>query len=1064
MLDESATTKLNETLDEIGVAPEGLARFGICGDSKIAPFQQDSSPHAINMGGRKKLGDEAAWLIANKQLQDAHRHLRSCDLDWLPKIKESVDAVTSPSQVAVISRGSDVLARAVAIEVCRDKALQGKFDTVFRIYNTASVEEATKAIANPQGSLLLWFDLKETDCGVDEVVETLGMEWEEEDRQKLKEELRQQKLELSDVLALTPNELKDELNVTGLKNRKSWVVALESAKCEHLKFLAELKLFGKLLQGAVKSGNIRLLLSTDSCGKSIKQIQSLCENTFNLEFTCNGDLTETAGENACENHLKQCDGTAELTCATCQRCFCKSCASEVHTMPEGVMETSHQHFELRLMQSEPESPSKLLRGNSFSAEGLGSATEGGSGRGAGGNTSVIGNTSVTAAHMMEVFSEELNEKRPISGLFKDDDGSVNVRMCFSDVQFLHKLRERVFVKGLPRINNDLGLQVDLSHFVEVYEQTTFGFDRLTSYQQEKMEECTAELQQGVSVLVHAAAGTGKTFIGIHLLLKRLKEAPQSHALFVTPNMTLALFVLRWIGKRISSKDEREQILSRLHVSYSGSGAGSVPHWRTVSATVSAAVAFSNAGEHGSEQPSDIEWYREVVKRKTMPLRGPFKVYIEDGDSGSFIRLADLTPTDTAAGIKYDLTVVDEAHHVFRSDENADAVERWTAGGQLLLLSDISQSSAEDLPSKLVKGARNVELTKVVRSSKRIIAAAMAFQTTKNSHATCGFCDIAGPPLKPFLFKLNQGEDSLSANVTHSVSALRHITGEFPSLNLHNRVVLLVPNEGFRVRFTNEMQERVGAEEDLKSRNIRFVRAHEAAAIADFDKRLNASHKETLIVIDEVCEFDGLERLFVIAVNLDSQITDAAAPESRSQLYRAITRAHMMVLVVNMAIENGWLSFLCHVRFDENEFSQEAAVRQCNSAATSSALEESKKLESKKQNKATANEPTQKANGRAKTNKDVESTAAMEEPEVKNTSSVAIGARRREEPEAKDTNVAQTIWDVSDLTISSEVPTFMPLVIDKVSLLPLTCIADVGSAIALACVLEHTTNSVYACPP
>ena len=95
-----------------------------------------------------------------------------------------------------------------------------------------------------------------------------------------------------------------------------------------------------------------------------------------------------------------------------------------------------------------------------------------------------------------------------------------VRMCFSDVQFLHKLRERVFVQGLPQID-ELGLEVDLSHFVEVYEQTTFGFDRLTSYQQSKMEQCSIQLKQGVPVHLQAAAGTGKTFIGIHFLLDQI---------------------------------------------------------------------------------------------------------------------------------------------------------------------------------------------------------------------------------------------------------------------------------------------------------------------------------------------------------------------------------------------------------------------------------------------------------------------------------------------------------------------------------------------------------------
>ena len=41
------------------------------------------------------------------------------------KIKEGIDDAASPAQVAVISRGNAEAARAVAIEVCREKALQG---------------------------------------------------------------------------------------------------------------------------------------------------------------------------------------------------------------------------------------------------------------------------------------------------------------------------------------------------------------------------------------------------------------------------------------------------------------------------------------------------------------------------------------------------------------------------------------------------------------------------------------------------------------------------------------------------------------------------------------------------------------------------------------------------------------------------------------------------------------------------------------------------------------------------------------------------------------------------
>ena len=58
--------------------------------------------------------------------------------------------------------------------------------------------------------------------------------------------------------------------------------------------------------------------------------------------------------------------------------------------------------------------------------------------------------------------------------------------------------------------------------------------------------------------------------------------------------------------------------------------------------------------------------------------------------------------------------------------------------------------------------------------------------------------------------------------------------------------------------------------------------------------------ETL-TLDALANFDGLERLIVIGVGLDVPIDGAAAGETltqRSMLYRGITRAHMMAILVN----------------------------------------------------------------------------------------------------------------------------------------------------------------------
>jgi superfamily I DNA and RNA helicase len=71
-----------------------------------------------------------------------------------------------------------------------------------------------------------------------------------------------------------------------------------------------------------------------------------------------------------------------------------------------------------------------------------------------------------------------------------------------------------------------------------------------------------------------------------------------------------------------------------------------------------------------------------------------------------------------------------------------------------------------------------------------------------------------------------------------------------------------------------------------------------------------------LVLDSVDNMDGLERLIVICVDLDRVISsDADVSETRSRLYRAMTRAELAVAVVNVALPGGWLEFLAHIELD-----------------------------------------------------------------------------------------------------------------------------------------------------
>ena len=144
---------------------------------------------------------------------------------------------------------------------------------------------------------------------------------------------------------------------------------------------------------------------------------------------------------------------------------------------------------------------------------------------------------------------------------------------------------------------------------------------------------------------------------------------------------------------------------------------------------------------------------------------------------------------------------------------------------------------------------------------------------------------------------------------HTADALKRVNSKFPGLRLHNRLALIVPDPAFRkdfsAAFNDDRYELIDAE---------------SASACVLGAAAQPGQKETL-VLDTVEQFDGLERLIVIAIGLDAPIVEGSDTtlETRSRLYRALTRAHMMALVVNEKLRRGWLEFLGHVKFEDGAY-------------------------------------------------------------------------------------------------------------------------------------------------
>ena len=246
----------------------------------------------------------------------------------------------------------------------------------------------------------------------------------------------------------------------------------------------------------------------------------------------------------------------------------------------------------------------------------------------------------------------------------------------------------------------------------------------------------------------------------------------------------------------------------------------------------------------------------------------------------------------------------------------------------ILLADVSQSLGQDIS---YPEAKRVVLSEVVRCSKRIVAAASVFQLGGDAKLiTQCHHDSCGPPVKSFLFDLEEDtsrEKRYCQYVERLSTALAHVTSTFPGLDLQNRVAILVPDDAFLHGL------RAVADPHPLFDRYSFLTASESTALL-IDRQYRRATSQAL-VLDTLANFDGLERLIIIAVGLDAPLGQGAEDmlETRSRLYRGLTRAHMMAIVVNESIQGGWLEWLNTVRLQKDlKFDREAEMKRLNAEA------------------------------------------------------------------------------------------------------------------------------------
>ena len=381
----------------------------------------------------------------------------------------------------------------------------------------------------------------------------------------------------------------------------------------------------------------------------------------------------------------------------------------------------------------------------------------------------------------------LGGQHPLAAMYVNDEQAILARIPVTDVAFLHGLRDKVLegrfaVELTEKLPSSVGLdvKVDLSAFVELYERSVVRLDKLTKHQQQKLLECEGHQ----SVRIEAPAGGGKTFIALHEMLGVL-QLENAAVLFVAPREALAVFVASWIGIRLEldNKYKSDEMFHRLWFLF-------LPFDQGVRR-----ASLSDDGSISFKQPS-----------------------------------ADDMPKE------FRMVVVDEGHHIYKNAALRETVESYVTPSctRRIVLADVSQSLGQDIA---YPSAHRVQLTEVVRCSKRIVQAASVVQLggERKLHTQCHH-KSDGPPVKSFLFELAASSSSAErfhAYAERLMAALEHIANLFPGLELTNRVAILVPDapflDGLKPQLMAAFQARGRRSDQTPGQQYNPIEAREAAA-------------------------------------------------------------------------------------------------------------------------------------------------------------------------------------------------------------------------------------------
>eukprot|EP00438_Fugacium_kawagutii_P014490 Skav200722 [mRNA] locus=scaffold1362:15824:18340:+ [translate_table: standard] len=356
----------------------------------------------------------------------------------------------------------------------------------------------------------------------------------------------------------------------------------------------------------------------------------------------------------------------------------------------------------------------------------------------------------------------------------------------------------------------------------------------------------------------APAGAGKTFVALRYVLRKLKPSASGNVIYISPSRSLIFYFVQWLSTHVSD---------------------------------------------------------HAVLKRMFAMQKPYKEFMSVSVQDHRIVLQGLQaqPTDTV------LAVFDEAHETFRMDSSLFG---RVAAKQKMILSDISQSSALNINYPDLSEVRNVALTEVVRSTKRVVLGAGGFGLQASADITCN--GTTGPPLKTFLFERSEAEAETFSEkyferfAQKTLEALRDLVQTYGCIRFEQHVAMIVPNEKFYTSFKFCLEQCLKNDFSPRCQIISF---EDSLAYLPGTNHRNVQDDYFILDWDENAK--GLEKLFVLCIGLDSPINKDEGSNNfkRAQLYHAMTRAQLQVIVVDCLVPNGWLEFLATLELKKEDFEE-----------------------------------------------------------------------------------------------------------------------------------------------